>query len=72
MQSSGLGRLPRPAEGNSLKKFYAGGVDGTEIDFPDMRWGMSLTPGATRSWGGSGGGLGVQYVQNYFRYMVTR
>ena len=58
---------------NSLKKFYAGGEDGH---------GGSIFPGfavgdEAGGWGewvlgqGPGSGSGLQYVQNYFRYMVT-
>jgi hypothetical protein len=58
---------------NSLKKLYAGGVDGQ---------GKSIFPGyvmgdESGAWGkwvlgpGPGAGDGVQYAQNYFRYMVT-
>jgi Tannase and feruloyl esterase len=57
---------------DSLEAFYAGGVDS---------YGKSIFPGyvmgdesAWREWvlgAGPGAGYGVQYVQNYFRYMVT-
>jgi Tannase and feruloyl esterase len=58
---------------NSLKKLYAGGVDGQ---------GKSIFPGyvmgdESGAWGawvlgpGPGASSGIQYGQNYFRYMVT-
>ena len=61
-----------PQQVNSLKKFYAGGKDGQ---------GRSIFPGYAMGdefggWGdwilghGPGAGSGLQYVQNYFRYMV--
>jgi Tannase and feruloyl esterase len=56
----------------ALKKYYAGGVDSH---------GKSILPGYSMgdesSWGkwvvgpGPGAGDGMQYAQNYFRYMVT-
>ena len=58
---------------DSLKKFYAGGVDGHgKSIFPG--YSMGDESGAWRDWvlgQGPGAGSGVQYVQNYFRYMVT-
>jgi hypothetical protein len=58
---------------NSLKKLYAGGVDGRGRSiFPG--YSMGDESGAWRNWilgEGPGAGSGVQYAQNYFRYMVT-
>jgi hypothetical protein len=58
---------------DSLKKFYAGGVDGHgKSIFPG--YSMGDESGAWQDWvlgQGPGSGAGVQYVQNYFRYMVT-
>jgi len=61
-----------PPQVDSLKRYYAGGVDGE---------GKSIFPGYAlgdeRGWRdwivghGPGSGAGDQYVQNYFRYMVT-
>ncbi len=58
---------------NALKKLYAGGVDsqGKSI-FPGYV--MGDESGSWRAWilgQGPGSGAGVQYAQNYFRYMVT-
>ena len=58
---------------DSLKKLYAGGVDGHgKSIFPGYLMGDEA--GAWRDWiigQGPGSGAGAQYVQNYFRYMVT-
>ena len=58
---------------NSLKKFYAGGVDSHgESIFPGYVLGDEAD-----GWGswivgqGPGSGAGTSYMQNYFRYMVT-
>jgi hypothetical protein len=62
-----------PPQVDSLKKYYAGGVDGH---------GKSIFPGFVMGdeaggWGawivgqGPGSGSGSSYLQNYFRYMVT-
>jgi hypothetical protein len=58
---------------DSLKTFYAGGVDGRgKSIFPG--YSMGDEAGAWPEWvigPGPGAGYGVQYVQNYFRYMVS-
>ena len=58
---------------NSLKKYYSGGDDGHERSiFPGFTMGDEAS--AWRDWvlgQGPGSGSGLQYVQNYFRYMVT-
>lgn len=61
-----------PPQLQSLKRYYAGGVDGH---------GKSLFPGYVmgdeegwKDWivgTGPGSGAGIQYVKGYFRYMVT-
>jgi hypothetical protein len=58
---------------DGLKKYYAGGVDshGNSI-FPGFV--MGDEDGGWGSWivgQGPGSGSGIQYLQNYFRYMVT-
>jgi len=57
---------------NSLRKYYAGGTDGHGRSlFPGLVTGDEA--GNWRAWvlgGGPGSGAGVNYVQNYFRYMV--
>jgi feruloyl esterase len=70
-RADSLDCLTRP-QVDSLKKFYAGGADshGTTI-FPGFALGDETS---WRDWivgGGPGAGYGDQYVQNYFRYMVT-
>jgi hypothetical protein len=58
---------------DSLKTFYAGGVDGHGKSILPG-YSMGDESGAWREWvlgQGPGAGAGVQYVQNYFRYMVT-
>ena len=57
---------------DSLKAFYAGGVDahGNPV-FPDFAMGDEEGWGAWIVGQGPGSGSGLQYLQNYFRYMVT-
>jgi tannase/feruloyl esterase len=57
----------------SLKTLYAGGVDGQGKSILPG-YAMGDESGAWREWilgQGPGAGAGVQYAQNYFRYMVT-
>ena len=57
---------------NSLKRFYAGGVDahGNPV-FPGYAMGDEEAWGDWIIGHGPGGASGMQYPQNYFRYMVT-
>ena len=64
--------LPYPAAGAIAQKFYAGGEDvqGKSF-FPGYLMGDEGGWGDWVLGNGPGSGYGIQYVQNYFRYMVT-